>query len=151
VTEPSFALAAPLNEPGCINPAPAEWIAKGFRLLVLRCYHNESAPPSFACIKQQIFRTPERASRHGLHFGLAFRPEVMSWLIERLGRPSAADQNWPRRNPQWPTVAWRSVSRNWPDAVFTTEWYAEVIFFSQEHADAFGERWSKLLAGELDD
>lgn len=151
MTQPPSALAAPLDEPGSVDPVPAERIAKGFRLLVLRCYHHECAPPSFACINQQIFRTPERSSRHGLHFGLAFRPEVMSWLIERLGRPSAADQNRPYRNPQWPTVAWRSVSRYWPDGMYTTEWFAEVMFFSQEHADSFGERWSKRLAGELDE
>lgn len=148
---PPSALAAPLDEPGCVNPAPAEWIAKGFRLLVLRCYHHVCAPPSFACIEQLIFRTPERSSRHGLHFGLAFRPEIVSWLTERFGRPSMADQNRPYRNPQWPLAKWRSSERNWPGDVLTTEWLAEVTFSTQEHADAFGERWSKRLAGEWDD
>ena len=70
------ALAALSEEPGCINPAPAEKRALGFRMLTLRFYHHEGAPPSVAFIDQRIFRAPDRTSRHGLHFGLAFRAEI---------------------------------------------------------------------------
>lgn len=140
--------AALLHEPGCINPVPAEKTAWGFRLLALRCYHNDGAPPSFALIDQRIFRAPDRASRHGLHFGLAFRPEIMSWMIDRIGRPSLGGDRLPRRNPEWPTIVWRGADRQWPDNIRTTEWFAEVTFASQDHAEAFELKWGKRLAGE---
>jgi hypothetical protein len=139
------------EEPGCINPVPAEKTARGFRLLTLRCYHNDRAPPSFALIDQRIFRAPDRASRHGLHFGLAFRPEIMSWLIDRIGRPSLAGERLPQRNPEWPMTVWRGADRLWSDDVRTTEWFAEVAFASRDHAEAFGEKWGKRLAGETGD
>jgi len=143
--------AALRDEPGCINAIPAEKTARGFRLLTLRCYHSDSAPPSFAWIDQSVFRAPNRASRHGLHFGLAFRPEVMSWLIDRIGRPSLAGQCPPQRNPEWPTIVWRGADRRWPDDLRTTEWFAEVAFPSQDHAEAFEERWRQRLAGDTGD
>ncbi len=151
MTSPTSIREAMREEPGCVNPVPAEPMRLGFRLLVLRCYANDGAPPSFAWIGQRIFRTPERASRHGLHFGLAFRPDVMSWLTERFGRPSIVDEERPRRNPRWPKTSWRCVERHWPEAVITTEWLAETLFASQDDADAFCEEWRKQLAGEFDD
>ena len=145
------ALAALSEEPGCINPVPAEKSALGFRLLMLRFYHHDGAPPSAAFIDQRIFRAPDRASRHGLHFGLAFRAEIMSWLIEQIGRPSLAGIHPPQRNPEWPTVLWIGADRRWPGEQRTTEWFAEVSFTSQSHAEAFAEKWSKRLAGESTD
>jgi len=144
-------LAALGEEPESIKPIPAEKTAQGFRLLALRCHHKDGAPPSFALIDQRIFRAPDRASRHGLHFGLAFRPEIMSWLIDRIGRPSLVGNRPPQRNPEWPTIVWRGADRRWPDDVRTTEWFAEVAFASQAHAEAFAERWGKRLAGETGD
>jgi hypothetical protein len=144
-------LAALREEPGCVNPVPAESTAQGFRLLALRCYHNDPAPPSFAWIDQRIFRTPDRTSRHGLHFGLAFRPEVMNWLIARIGRPSLLGQDRPQRNPEWPTIVWGGADRRWRDDLRTTEWFAEAAFPSLDLAAAFRERWSKRLAGEAGD
>ena len=138
------------DDVGCINPVPAVWIPKGFRLLVLRCFHKETEPPAFAWIDQRIFRTPERLSRHGLFFGAAFRPEIMSWLIERLGRPSLAQREQPGRNPDWPTIAWRREGRVWPKDVQTTEWYLDVVFTTEEQSGAFRERWIERLSGRFD-
>ncbi|ARN80996.1 hypothetical protein [Methylocystis bryophila] len=143
--------AALREEPGCVNPVPAEITARGFRLLTLRCYHSDSAPPSFAWIDQRIFRAPNRASRHGLNFGLAFQPEIASWLIDRVGRASLAGHYPPQRNPEWPTTIWRSADRRWDDGMRTTEWFAEVTFASQNHAEAFEEKWRRRLAGGTGD
>lgn len=143
---PLSATAALELEAGCMNPVPAQMLDCGFRLLVLRCFHKEHEPPAFAWIDQRIFRTPERFNRHGLFFGVAFRPEIMAWLIERLGRPSLRDDGKPRRNPQWPTVIWRGAERLWPDDTQTTEWRLDVTFADETSWDAFRERWRDRLS-----
>ena len=135
---------------GCINAVPALWMSKGFKLLALRCFHNDPDPPAFAWIDQRIFRAPDRLSRHGLFFGAAFRPEVMEWLIARVGRPSFRSGDEPRRNPDWPIVSWRSAQRTWADETRTTEWSIEVVFASEELAKAFRLRWRERLAGRFD-
>ena len=43
---------------------------------------------------------------------------------------------------------WVGEVRRWPDDQRTTEWFAEVTFASQVHAEAISEQWSKRLAGE---
>jgi hypothetical protein len=135
---------------GCMNPVPAELHDRGFGLLVLRCFHKEQEPPAFAWIDQRIFRTPERFNRHGLFFGAAFRPEIMSWLIERVGRPSSREDDKARKNPQWPTIVWRGAERLWPDGAQTTEWRLETTFADDTAWDAFRERWRDRLSGKFD-
>jgi hypothetical protein len=135
----------------CVNAVPALPIPMGFRLLALRCFHNDPDPPAFARINQSIFRAPERLSRHGLHFGAAFRPEIMDWLIAHLGRPSSREAGKPRRNPKWPNIIWRSTERTWPENSHTTEWSIEVVFASEDSADAFREHWRVRLSGGFDD
>jgi hypothetical protein len=135
---------------GCVNAVPASWESNGFRLLALRCFHNDPEPPAFAWIDQRIFRAPDRLSRHGLFFGAAFRPEVMDWLIARVGRPSLRNDDAPRRNPAWPIVGWRSAERAWPDGTRTTDWSIEVRFATEDLAEAFRERWRERLAGGFD-
>ncbi len=132
---------------GSVNAVPASSIPMGFQLLALRCFHNDPDPPAFAWINQRIFRAPDRLSRHGLFFGAAFRPEVMDWLIARLGRPSFRSGDEPRRNPDWPIVGWRSAERAWPDETRTTEWSIEVGFATEDFANAFRERWRERLSG----
>ena len=136
--------------PQCINPVAALWKPKGFELLVLRCFHNGAGPPSFAWIDQRIFRSPERLSRHGLYFGCAFRPEVMSWLISRLGRPALSGGARSQRNPDWPSVDWRGADRLWPNELRTTEWFAEATFATEEAAQAFRDHWGDRLSGKID-
>ena len=138
-------------QPDCINPVAAIWKPKGFELLLLRCFHNGAGPPSFAWIDQRIFRTPERLSRHGLYFGCAFRPEVMSWLIAKLGRPAATGEAGSRRNPNWPGVDWRSANRLWPNDLQTTEWFAETTFATEEMAQLFRNHWADRLSGKIHD
>lgn len=144
------ATAALWEVAGCVNAVPASWSPKGFRLLALRCFHSDTDPPAFAWIDQRIFRTPDRLSRHGLFFGAAFRPEIMDWLIVRLGRPSSRDGGEARRNPDWPSVVWRGVERIWPDEARTTEWFLDVGFASEDASNAFRERWRARLAGGTD-
>src|SRR5271170_4473455 len=78
------------DEATAVHAVPAQWLECGFRLLVLRELRAENEPPAFAWIEQHLLRTPQRLTRHGLFFGLAFRPEIMAWLSEHLGRPSLA-------------------------------------------------------------
>ncbi|MGJ0503429.1 MAG: hypothetical protein ACR65X_06720 [Methylocystis sp.] len=140
-----------LESASCVNAVPALRIPMGFRLLTLRCFHNDPDPPSFAWLDQRIFRTPERMGRHGLFFGAAFRPEIMDWLIAHVGRPSARESGKPLRNPDWPQVVWRRTERVWPDATRTTEWSIEVVFAGEALANAFRERWRERLYGGCDD
>lgn len=147
----SSATSALQEAAGRVDAAPALWLPKGFRLLALRCFHNEPDPPAFAWIDQRIFRAPDRLSRHGLFFGAAFRPEVMDWLIGRLGRPSIRGGDEPRRNPDWPVVGWRGAERVWPDGTRTTEWSIEIVFATEDFAIAFRERWREQLSGRLAD
>jgi hypothetical protein len=146
--------ASPLMElreqPGCVNAVPARVSAKGFDLLTMRAFHHESDPFAFAWIDQRIFRTPERLTRHGLFFGVAFRPEIMSWLIEKLGRPSEHGDGKSRRNPNWPSTSWRCESRQWDDDTRTDEWFVDVVFPTEALGAAFLARWSDRLAGRYD-
>lgn len=143
--------AALQESAGCVNAVPALSVPMGFRLLALRCFHNDPDPPAFAWLNQRIFRTPDRMGRHGLFFGAAFRPEIMDWLIARVGRPSSRESGKPQRNPDWPTILWRSAERAWPDDTHTTEWSIEVVFASADVANAFRERWRERLSGGFDD
>jgi hypothetical protein len=133
------------QEAGCINAVPAQLRERGFRLLILRAFRKESEPPAFAWIEQQLFRTPERLGRHGLFFGSAFRPEIVTWLSERLGRPSVRDNGRPRRNPRWPIVSWRGEDRLWADGAQTTEWFVDVIFNDDESWTDFRQCWRERL------
>lgn len=150
-TEHHGVAAAALEESaGCVNAVPAQFVPLGFSLLTLRCFHNDPDPPAFAWINQSIFRAPDRMGRHGMFFGAAFRPEVMEWLIARIGRPSSRAGDRPQRNPDWPSIAWRSAERAWPDDARTTEWSIEVVFPREDLANAFRERWRARLAGGFD-
>ncbi|MEK4032211.1 hypothetical protein WOA01_04120 [Methylocystis sp. IM2] len=71
----------------------------------------------------------------------------MEWLIDRVGRPSSRDGGKPQRNPDWPDFIWRSAERAWPDNTRTTEWSIEVVFASEDLANAFRERWRDRLSG----
>jgi hypothetical protein len=131
-----------------IHAVPADRTAHGFRLLVLREFRTETAPPAFASIEQRLLRSPERLNRHGLSFAKAFLPEVVGWLSEHLGRPSVREGDGPPdRNPRWPTLSWHGKSRLWPDGTATIEWSVEVTFQDEISASAFQEHWSDRLNG----
>jgi hypothetical protein len=137
------------QEATAIHAVPAARFARGFRLLVLRELRANSAPPAFAVIEQKLVRSPERRNRHGVSFALAFRPEIMDWLIEDLGRPSQHDRAGAAcRNPRWPSLAWHCEARTWPDGVETIEWFAEVTFVDDASWAAFAARWRDRLSGE---
>ena len=72
------------DEATAVHAVPAQWLECGFRLLILRELRTENEPPAFAWIEQHLLRTPQRLTRHGLFFGMAFRPEIMAWLSEHL-------------------------------------------------------------------
>lgn len=131
-----------------IHAVPAERLDRGFRLLVLRQYHVERAPPAFAWIDQRLLRTPPRLSRHGLFFANTFRPEIVAWLSEQLGRPSLRDATGrAHRNPRWPTMRWHSQDRSWPDGTRTIEWFVDVGFQDVASWTAFQRRWHEQLGG----
>jgi hypothetical protein len=138
--------------PEQIHAVPAQWLERGFRLLILRELHTEARPPAFAWIEQQLMRTPERLSRHGLYFGNTFRPEVMAALIEQLGRPSIRenDDSPARRNASWPDLAWHSENREWPEGFRTTEWFVDVIFPVEADWTVFQRHWLNRLLGKND-
>jgi hypothetical protein len=138
--------------PEQIHAVPAQWLERGFRLLVLRELHTESRPPAFAWIEQRLLRTPERLSRHGLYFGNTFRPEVMAWLSAHLGRPSVRDNDDgpARRNASWPDLAWHSEDHEWAEGLRTTEWFADVVFPVETDWAAFRQRWLNRLLGRND-
>ena len=101
------------QEATAIHAVAAGRMANGFRLLVLREFRSDIAPPAFALIEQHLLRSPERKNRHGVSFASTFRPEIMDWLIAELGRPSrrAADGD-ARRNSRWPQITWHREARN---------------------------------------
>ena len=147
---PASAIARLEDEAGCVNALPALMLQCGFRLLLLRQFHYENGPPAFAWIDQRIFRTPERFSRHGMFFGAAFRPELMAWLSERLGRPSIRESDKSHRNPSWPSVTWRAEDHFWADGAKTTEWFADAAFQEEASWLAFRERWRERLSARFD-
>jgi hypothetical protein len=123
----------------------------GFRLLVLRQYHIEGAPPAFALIEQRLLRTPQRFGRHGLFFANTFLPDVTAWLSEHLGRPSLrGPTEQPQRNPRWPIMKWHAEDRAWPDGTDTTEWFVDVTFHDLSSWRAFLQRWHAQLLGEIE-
>jgi hypothetical protein len=121
---------------------------RGFRLLILRELHTTKKPPAFAWIEQHLLRTPQRLSRHGLYFAGTFRPEIMAWLSEHLGRPSIRESaGQPSRNALWPDLMWHSEKRLWPDGIHTTEWFVDVIFPNEASWSAFQQHWLERLMG----
>lgn len=126
-----------------ISARPAMLLQNGFQLLALRQFTRAAAPPAFAFIDQSILRRPDRVSRHGASFDIAFLPEIMAWLIEAAGAPT-------RRNPRWPVTSWRAAERLWPDGAATIEWCAEIIFLEIEMWRVFAETWRERLQGGAD-
>ncbi|WP_316175853.1 hypothetical protein [Bradyrhizobium sp. SZCCHNRI1073] len=140
-------MTAPL-QPTAIHAVPAELCGCGFRLLMIRQFNVGAVPPAFAIIDQRVMRMPQRLGRHGVSFAATFLPEVMSWLINHLGRPSLHDETGRSyRNPRWPVVCWHDQERYWPSGAVTVEWFAEVAF--QDHASwmAFRTHWHESLTG----
>ncbi len=138
---------APL-QPTAIHAVPAELGECGFRLLMIRQFNAGAVPPAFAVIDQRIMRMPQRLGRHGVSFAATFLPELMSWLIDHLGRPSLHDaRGRAYRNPRWPVVCWHDEELTWPSGAVTVEWFAEVAF--QDHASwmAFRTHWHERLMG----
>jgi hypothetical protein len=126
-----------------VHAVPAQWLERGFRLLILRELRADKKPPAFAWIRQHLLRTPQRLSRHDLYFASAFKPEVMTWLIDNLSRPSIRDgAGQPRRNPLWPELGWHGEDRLWSDGTRTVEWFVDVIFPDR----ASWARFSRALA-----
>jgi hypothetical protein len=139
----------PNQEPAAIHAVAAEPLDRGFRLLVLREFPAEAEPSAYARIDQTLLRAPERQGRHGLSFATAFRPEIVAWLSDDLGRPTLHDASGrPHRNPRWPHLAWRRADRSWPDGVRTVEWFVEVEFHDAAAWARFRRRWGRRLAGE---
>ena len=135
-----------------IRALPAEIGPCGFRLLVLRQFEGPPTPPAFAFIAQHLLRMPDVRGRHGLSFSLTFRPEIVTWLISELGRPSLHDgQRKPYRNPRWPVLSWHSAAHLWPDESRSTEWYAEAAFQEGGGWPAFQMRWRERLGGGIED
>ncbi len=138
-------------DPGCVRAVRSHWLAQGFRLLTLREFRNGRAPASFAWIEQRILRTPQRLGRHGVFFANTFRPEVMAWLSETLGRPSLrADAATAQRNARWPAMVWHGEDRIWPDEVRTVEWFVDVTFPQPNSWTAFQHHWRARLMAEDD-
>lgn len=141
-------------QPGstCVHAVPSQWLAQGFRILALREFRTAREPPAFAWIEQRVLRGPQRLGRHGLFFANTFRPEIMAWLSQQLGRPSSRDDAAPaRRNPRWPSLTWHGEDRVWPDGARTVEWFADVIFPHEASWTAFRRQWRARLMGEDDD
>lgn len=143
--EPSHAEAT------AVHALPAEIFDGGFRLLLLRQFDEDGAPPAFAFIDQFFMRAPQRISRHGVGFAAAFLPEIVAWLSARLGRPSLRDEDQkPFRNPRWPQHIWRAEARVWPDGTRSIEWSVEVIFRDLSVWPAFEKDWRARLQGRIE-
>ena len=137
-----------LPQATAIDAVPAARLDCGFRLLVLRQFQIEGAPPAFALIEQRLLRAPQRLHRHGLSFANTFLPDIVAWLSQDLGRPSLRDATGPpRRNPRWPLLRWHGEDRLWPDGMRTIEWFVDVSFQDTRSWAAFQERWQEQLAG----
>jgi hypothetical protein len=136
------------EEATAVRAVPAQRIARGFRLLVLREFRPEEAPPAFAFIEQRLLRNPGRQNRHGLSFANAFLPDVMDWLTGHFGRPSLREgAERPHRNSLWPTLQWYRESRIWTDGTSTIEWFVDIAFRDETSASAFEQRWDDRLKG----
>ena len=136
----------------CVQAVPAQGLARGFRLLTLREYRNAAAPPAFAWIEQRLLRMPHRLGRHGVFFANTFRPEIMAWLSQQLGRPSIrTDAGQAQRNALWPAMTWHGEDRLWPDGMRTVEWFVDVSFPHQGSWAAFQQQWRARLLGEGED
>jgi hypothetical protein len=141
--------AAAHQAPAAIHAVPAEPLDRGFRLLVLREFPAEAEPSAYARIEQGLLRAPERLGRHGLSFATAFRPEIVAWLSDELGRPTLHDASGrPCRNPRWPHLAWRRADRSWPGGARTVEWFVEADFHEAVAWARFQRCWGERLAGE---
>jgi hypothetical protein len=139
-------------ESTCVQAVPSQWLAQGFRLLTLREFRNVTAPPAFAWVEQRLLRTPQRLGRHGLFFANTFRPEIMAWLSQQLGRPSIRTDSGPaHRNALWPAMAWHGEDRVWPDGARTVEWFVDVTFPHQASWTAFQQQWRARLMAEDED
>ena len=136
------------EEATAVQAVPAQRIARGFRLLVLREIRTEKAPPAFAFIEQRLLRSPDRRNRHGVSFATAFLPDVVAWLSGHFGRPSLREgEGPPHRNALWPTLQWYRESRLWTDGTNSIEWFAEIMFRDETSASAFEQRWDDRLKG----
>ncbi len=134
-----------------IHAVPAQWLERGFRLLMMRELHTENEPPAFAWIEQRLLRTPQRLTRHGLFFGRAFLPEIMTWMSEYLGRPALRESTSKTyRNPLWPVTSWHGEPRLWPSGIRTVEWFVDVVFQDEASSTAFRQRWHARLMGETE-
>jgi hypothetical protein len=143
--------AAPQHEAAAIQAVPAQYLERGFRVLVLREHHTDEEPPAFAWMEQRLLRTPQRLTRHGIYFGRAFLPEITAWLIEHVGRPSLREgSEKPYRNSLWPVSTWHSEPRLWPDGTRTTEWFVDITFRDRASWIAFRERWHDRLMGDVE-
>ncbi|WP_205995655.1 hypothetical protein [Pseudolabrys sp. FHR47] len=144
--------ASPLSQAACIHAIPSRLLAQGFRLLTLREFRNDKEPPAFAWIEQRLLRLPQRPGRHGLFFANTFRPEIMAWLSQQLGRPSVpAEAGRAQRNALWPTMTWHGEDRAWPDGARTVEWFVDVVFPHAASWTAFQQQWRDRLLAEDDD
>jgi hypothetical protein len=132
-----------------IHAVPVQWLERGFRLLIMRELQTDAKPPAFACIEQHLLRAPQRLTRHGIFFAGTFRPEIMAWLSEQLGRPSIRENDGQaRRNALWPDLMWHSESREWPEGLRTIEWFVDVIFPEGANWTVFRQRWLSRLQGK---
>lgn len=139
-------------ESASVQAVPARPLEQGFRLLTLREFRNIGGPPAFALIEQRLLRAPHRPGRHGLFFANTFRPEIMAWLSQQLGRPSIrADTGQVHRNARWPAMTWHGEDRAWPDGARTVEWFADVTFPDETSWIAFQQQWHTRLMGEDDE
>jgi hypothetical protein len=139
------------HEATAIHAVPAQFLERGFRLLVLREHHTDKEPAAFAWMEQRLLRTPQRLTRHGIYFGRAFLPEITAWLIEHVGRPSLRESGEkPNRNSLWPVTTWHSEPRQWRGGIRTTEWFIDVTFRDEAAWSAFRERWHGRLMGEIE-
>lgn len=135
-----------------VQAVPSQYLDQGFRLLTLREFRNENAPSAFAWIEQRLLRMPQRLGRHGLFFANTFRPEIMAWLTQELGRPSIrTETSQTCRNTLWPTLQWFSKECAWPDGARTVEWFVDIVFPHKASWTAFERRWRRELMGADDD
>jgi len=78
-----------------VDAVPAISLDCGFRLLVLRQFQVEGAPPAFALIEQRLLRAPQRFGRHGISFANTFLRRswpgsATVWAVRRIATPPEA-------------------------------------------------------------